>query len=267
MATTRSIVSLLSLLAEGRPLEFYDRVLTSFEQRTQEAPPPEPAVEEVLDWDSARRQLEEHYGSGVAAILEEPALREIEEQLGQRREEVSRDCPHLLALSADVTLARCCYLLCRLVQPAVALETGVAYGMTSAYILQALKQNGGGVLHSVDLPVSTTREAIGILVPPTLRGAWRLHIGASRRVLPKLLKDLGRVDLFVHDSLHTYWNMQREFSTVWPYLPAGGVLISDDAHRNPAFGELKTRDLQFWRMVQQTRKTYASFGVAIKGPA
>ena len=43
------------------------------------------------------------------------------------------------------------YLLVRSLKPETVVETGVCYGASSAYILQALKDNGRGVLYSIDL--------------------------------------------------------------------------------------------------------------------
>jgi predicted O-methyltransferase YrrM len=222
---------------------------------------------EAADWESTVGNLGQFFGSSSSEILAEAALQEIEQQVRGRLEEVRHNCPFPLAYSADIAMAQCCYLVCRLLKPAVVLETGVAYGTSSAFILRALQENGKGMLHSVDVVWSTAPDAhhfIGALVPEELRSRWQLHLGASRRVMPGLLRKLQRVDLFVHDSLHTYWNMRREFTTVWPYLSDGGVVMSDDVHRNQAFGELKEKRVRHWQVVRETNKDYASFGIAIK---
>lgn len=46
------------------------------------------------------------------------------------------------------------YALVRILQPRVAIETGVAEGVSSAFFLQALEDNGDGQLYSIDLPPS-----------------------------------------------------------------------------------------------------------------
>ena len=74
-------------------------------------------------------------------------------------------------------------------------------------------------------------------MPEWLRPAWRLHLGDSRDVLPPLLAELGRIDLFIHDSLHTYDHMLWEYRAAWPFLRPGGLLFSDDALWNAAFTE------------------------------
>src|SRR5206468_1634571 len=54
--------------------------------------------------------------------------------------------------NGTVTLGRLCYLACRQLHPNRIVETGVAYGVTSAYMLQALAENEEGELSSIDLP-------------------------------------------------------------------------------------------------------------------
>ncbi|MDP3696583.1 MAG: class I SAM-dependent methyltransferase, partial [Candidatus Taylorbacteria bacterium] len=75
----------------------------------------------------------------------------------------------------------------------------------------------------------------GWLIPPEIRGRWKLTLGDSKEELPKLLKELGKVDIFYHDSDHSYQAMMNEFETVWSFIPEGGVLLSDDVKGNNAF--------------------------------
>jgi predicted O-methyltransferase YrrM len=120
------------------------------------------------------------------------------------------------------------YLLVRAAKPRVVVDTGVLYGASSAHILAALARNGTGELHSIDLGVAADEPPHDFFVPHDLKARWRLIIGDSRRVLPALLMRLGRVDLFHHDSLHTFEHMTWEYRTALPYLANGGVLSSDD---------------------------------------
>ena len=62
-------------------------------------------------------------------------------------------------------------------------------------------------------------------------------LGDSRLVLPGLLSQLGQVDVFIHDSSHTYEDMKFEFETSYPHIRSGGLLLSDDADFNAAFPE------------------------------
>jgi predicted O-methyltransferase YrrM len=121
----------------------------------------------------------------------------------------------------------------------VVVETGVAYGITSAYILQALAENGEGELHSIDLPPlgPAAEKYVGYLIPHGLRKRWNLHIGPARKLLPEVLRKNGGADAFIHDSLHTYTHMTMEFAAALAALRPGGILIADDVQGNRAFEE------------------------------
>ncbi len=148
------------------------------------------------------------------------------------------------------------YALCRILRPETVVETGVASGVSSAYMLKAMHVNGFGKLYSVDMPnyeevlhrefpevyhasvaiVPPGRE-VGWVVPEDLRRPWVLRIGKVADVLPDLLADLGSIDVFLHDSEHTYANMRWEYALTWNRIREGGVLATDDAMCNGAFSE------------------------------
>jgi predicted O-methyltransferase YrrM len=232
-----------------------------------------PPAYDTVGWDEALRSLESRLGM-VSGVLEEPALAEVEENTRRLLAEGRDRDPFSPRWAADSLLARCCYLVCRLLRPDVVVETGVAYGVSSAFILKALEANGRGALHSVDLPPLRREYGMfwGMAVDETLRPRWSLHRGPSGRVLPGLLAEVGAVNLFLHDSLHTRRNMRREFEAVWPRLREGGVLLADDVERNNVFGELRRKNPALWRVVRdvQERPLHAhavprtTFGIAIK---
>jgi predicted O-methyltransferase YrrM len=167
---------------------------------------------------------------------------------------------------------RILYYCARLQQPDVVVETGVFDGISSAFLLKALRDNEHGHLHSIDLPARTATRAStdkmlfdvlpagaepGWIVPKELRSRWRLHFGPSRRLLPPLLARLGTIDLFFHDSLHTYANMSWEYATAWSALAGGGLLLSDDVFWNPAFWH-------FTRQVGVRGRVLKGMGIARK---
>lgn len=143
--------------------------------------------------------------------------------------------------AGDLALARACYAACRAVRPTHVVETGVAQGVTSFFILSALEANGHGELHSIDLPplADVWADKVGVCVPTHLHHRWRLHRGTTRRVLRPLLRDLQRVGVFVHDSLHTYSTMTFELQAIVPYLTRPAVVVADDIDRNEAFFEFE----------------------------
>jgi Methyltransferase domain len=142
----------------------------------------------------------------------------------------------------DVGLTRAIYCLVRHLRPKNVVETGVAHGMTSRFILEALRRNGDGHLWSIDLPPldPKLRGEIGAAVTEDLLPRWTLLEGSSRRLLPRLLKELGEIELFIHDSLHSERNVRFELGKAWPVLAAGGVAVVDDIDANYAFRSYTT---------------------------
>jgi predicted O-methyltransferase YrrM len=171
-------------------------------------------------------------------------------------------------LNGTTTLGRLCYLACRQLRPRVVVETGVAYGVTSAYILQALDDNGFGELHSIDLP-PLGRDAesyVGYFIPTQLKNRWRLRTGSSRNVLPRVLSEQESIDVFVHDSLHTYRHMKWEFQSALRSLRPGGLLISDDIEVNRAFEETIDRpNIEAWVAIREDEKNAICGAMKIAG--
>lgn len=143
------------------------------------------------------------------------------------------------------------YSLVRESRPDLVIETGVSDGMSSLMILQALQENGHGLLCSIDLPEVGMPAIYGLapgwLVPAQLRSQWRLFLGDSTALLPGLIDRVGVPDLFFHDSEHSYEAMLREFREVLRAglrpvgsqpKPVGNSLplyvCSDDANDNDA---------------------------------
>lgn len=133
------------------------------------------------------------------------------------------------------------YSITRQLMPEVAVETGVAAGVSSYSILQALEDNGRGTLYSIDLPNATEklpgRQEPGFLVPARLRPRWNLLLGDASDLLPSLLGRLGTIDMFCHDSLHTYEHMIFEYRTAWPHIRGGGLMFSDDVESSSVFSD------------------------------
>jgi predicted O-methyltransferase YrrM len=146
------------------------------------------------------------------------------------------------------------YAILRTLEPKLAVETGVANGFSTAFALLALERNGHGELHSIDYPRAFGQDAAefheeigsvgvpaehepGWLVPERLRERWTLRLGRSQDELPPLLESLGTIDFFLHDSEHSYECMRFEFTSAWPALREGGVLVSDDVNSTAAFPE------------------------------
>lgn len=180
----------------------------------------------------------------VRRFLEEVELKGIEKHV------IDNICAYrklILGPSTKPRKPQVYYAILRLMKPDVVAETGVQAGVSTAYILQALRKNGSGVLYSLDLPdedilrVIPTRKRKGLksgwLVPESLRARWHLTLGRSQEKLPLLLQELGQIDIFIHDSEHSYENMLWEYRMAWKHLRRGGALLSDDTNLNDSFSD------------------------------
>lgn len=130
----------------------------------------------------------------------------------------------------------------------------MAQGISSYFFLKALDLNGTGKLISIDYPnrdpegyryegkvdhVYVPRELPpGWLVPDSLRVRWDLRLGKSSEVLPTLDME---IQLFQHDSEHSYQNMMFEYEWALQHVEKGGVISSDDINWNSAFQEFLGR--------------------------
>ena len=108
------------------------------------------------------------------------------------------------------TLGVVLYAICRMQKPDIVVETGVASGVSSSHILCALERNKHGHLYSIDLPWWQGNQS-GWMIPNYLRHRWHLILGKSSEKLAPLLKKIAEIDIFLHDSEHSYQNMPWEF--------------------------------------------------------
>jgi predicted O-methyltransferase YrrM len=153
-------------------------------------------------------------------------------------------------------LVRAIWCLTRHLRPENVVETGVARGVTSRFILEALERNGSGRLWSIDLPPllePQLRAQIGVAVGSRFAHRWSLLEGSSRRRLPELLARLGQVDIFIHDSAHTERNVRFEIEQACRAIRPGGTIVVDDIDLNWSFREFSRTSRGFEVLVCQAR--------------
>ena len=152
------------------------------------------------------------------------------------------------------------YALIRKYKPLIIVETGVSMGWSSYMILQALKREKRGKLYSLDLNDSDSVKkdgGVGYLVPTELKKNWELIIGDSTKFLLPLLTELGKIDMFIHDSDHSYNPMKFEYTLAWEHLNQNGILCSDDINYSEAFKEFTSskkseiRDLHTFKEISR----------------
>jgi len=179
----------------------------------------------------------------LGRIEKNESLSQLEDQLCEFFEKIkseeypSMTKPYPIEYSVDNDSGLFLYELCKALKPEIIVETGVAYGRSTSYILQALHENQKGKLYSIDYVFTPwqSKQAIGSAIPNHLRYRWEMVYGPTSEELPNLLDSLGMIDVFFHDSLHTYKTMNFEFQQSWPHIRQNGFLLSDDAKGNNAF--------------------------------
>ncbi len=156
------------------------------------------------------------------------------------------------------------YAIVRLLEPRHVVESGVSSGLSTAHILMALRRNGMGRLHSMDLPthqkgVRRRRgelswsipkgEDSGWAIPDGLKEGWDLRQGRSEDILPVLLQELPWIDLYCHDSPWTPQHLAFEFEAIRPSLRPGSIVVADNADVNPGAPRRLARHFggQLWR--------------------
>jgi hypothetical protein len=211
-------------LVVTRPFELVDRIKGKRERRRSGPPCEIPGIRaDVFD--------------AVHEFLGVPTCHTCADENRAMSCEVDAQLPKGHPLDGGPTLTQTLWILARHHKPTMVVETGVARGISSAFLLGALDRNSDGHLWSLDLPMLRAgwRVETGCAVPERLRNRWTYIRRSSRRGLPPLLADLGSVDMFVHDGLHTNETMAFEFACVWPYLTKNGLLVTDDAEASKAF--------------------------------
>jgi hypothetical protein len=124
------------------------------------------------------------------------------------------------------------YALVRATQPGHVVETGTQLGLGSCAIAAALLANGHGRLTTID----TDPEA-GYLIEDPCGSVIDRRIASSVDVLG----ELRDVDIFIHDSLHTYDYETKELTAVEPNLSADAIILSDNAHDSSALSDWAER--------------------------
>lgn len=211
-----------------RPRLLVDYVrLSAASRRRAPAPPPWAHAGDVLSLGDGLARIEAVLGPCAAGPARGRLLAALE---GHGDDAL----PDPTCMAGNHALGATAYAVVRALRAEAVVETGVATGVASAFILAALADNDRGALHSVDLPplAWVRAERVGVAVPAELRRRWHYHWGASSRLLEPVLRATRelRPRVFLHDSDHSYDNVRWELRTAWASLLPGDVLLCDDAH-------------------------------------
>lgn len=168
---------------------------------------------------------------------------------------------------AEYSLCRAAWCAVAHVKPEVAIETGVAHGVSSRVMLEGLRHNGSGRLWSIDLPFPFDHRLhgqTGAAVTDECRPLWTYLEGTSRTLLPRLVGETRHAELFVHDSLHTARNTLFEMEQIAKIMPAGGVMIIDDIGSHRGFVQFIKRHPEYQTIVCDSDDSEGLFGIAVR---
>jgi Methyltransferase domain len=167
---------------------------------------------------------------------------------------------------AEKSLCGAIWCVVRHARPQLVIETGVAHGVSSRVVLEALGRNERGHLYSIDLPHPLDHRLhgqTGLAVSESCRGRWTYLAGSSQRRLPPLLAEVDEVNVFIHDSLHTAENTLFEMEQVALKMPPGGVMLVDDIMSHNGFATFAGRHPDYQTMVCSASDQEGMFGIAV----
>jgi predicted O-methyltransferase YrrM len=122
-------------------------------------------------------------------------------------------------------------------RPALTLEVGFAYGVSTLFVAEALRRNGRGHHLVIDPNQRTRFDGLGLrhLEEARLSPWVTFYEEPAELCLPRLVQEGVRLDLAFDDSDHLFDHVITEFLLLALLLRNGGVLVFDDA-RLPGVG-------------------------------
>lgn len=249
--TSLSYVRRLVQLALADPVEFADRARGQLEMRLDRPPFEQPEVRGGVWLDDVHRLLGLDAPCPACDDVLPPLWDTVRTELEQSGHRAGK------GYDAGRRLAEAAYATAFHLAPPSVIETGVARGVTSRFLLEALDRTSGGTLWSIDLPPNSEgwHEESGVAVPKRLHTNWRFLRGSSRRLLPTCTTKEAPLQLFVHDSLHTTAHVLFELRTVWPTLASGGVMLVDDVEDNSGFARFVDEVDSDWVVAKEAERS------------
>ena len=126
------------------------------------------------------------------------------------------------------------YRICKVFKPANILETGTHTGCSTNYLLKYAEEEGA-MVHSFDVESGAGKDIMDalkgslVLTKPKkrlLRKVKRTDIDMIRAGVVEVARK--GVDLFFHDSDHSYENVKWEYESVTPFMKKGSPVILHD---------------------------------------
>jgi len=116
-------------------------------------------------------------------------------------------------------------------KPSVGIEVGLAFGLSTLHILDAMQAHGGGRLIGMDPAQDDETWQNGGLHNVQRAGfvpRYEFHAATSQQLLPQLAATGLRVQFGFLDGWHTFDHTLVDFFYVDSMLDVGGVVVLDD---------------------------------------
>ena len=115
-------------------------------------------------------------------------------------------------------------------KPRNIVETGTQYGVSAASMGKCKDR------FNLTTSIKTFDVEANPLIAPSSNVEYHLMRSPVRKSFIRYLKDLPFLDIFFHDSDHSYENMTFEFAYAWDIMKCN-ILLSDDIDNNYAFAD------------------------------
>lgn len=114
-----------------------------------------------------------------------------------------------------------------------AIETGMAGGVSTIHLLEALSWFDDAILFTLDASYSKQADmeqqiAWWDILAFETDGLWQPCPEHGQAALSDLKRWPGKLNFFLHDSDHEYENQSFEIDWAWKQLTPGGLLVVDD---------------------------------------
>ncbi len=123
---------------------------------------------------------------------------------------------------------RVIYTIVKVMNPITIIETGMGSGVSTTAMLAASKDEANVISIDPGVPYGKGDKEVGFLIPLNLRKKHKFIKGTSKQKMKEVLSCVDKVDIFFHDSDHTYENIMFELNEVWPKLSDESIILIDN---------------------------------------
>lgn len=144
---------------------------------------------------------------------------------------------------------RTMYCIVKNKNPSTVIETGMGPGVSTTVILTAIHDKARFISIDPDKPFGKGDRKIGFVIPEELRGKLEYVKGTSREKLKDVLTGMETLDIFFHDSDHSYENVMFELTSVKSKLLPSSLILIDNYNWSEAPEDFsKSYKMNLWHI-------------------